>query len=168
MNNSDKPLRLNVGYMFNKAIGTSREIPVEAEKIELEDLLIRNLKSVVRTSRTREGLLLQVQAEAEVQTTCSRCLEEFFLPLSISFDELYQFPSRHREETDLILPADGFIDLEPLYREYFILEMPIKRLCKTDCKGLCSVCGANLNKTTCEHHKESKPATGIIEGEKAA
>ncbi len=166
--NNNKPLRLNVGYMFNKAIGTSREIPVEVDKIELEDLLLRNLSSVVRTSRTREGLLLQVQAEAEVQTTCSRCLEEFFLPVSITFDELYQFPSRHREETDLLLPPDGFIDLEPLYREYFILEMPIKRLCKPDCKGLCITCGANLNKTTCEHHKETKPATGIIEGEKTA
>jgi len=162
------PLRLNVGYMFNKAIGTSRDVPVEADKIELEDLLVRNLKSMVRVSRTREGLLLQVHAEAKVQTICVRCLEEFFLPLSISFDELYQFPSRHREETDLILSPDGFIDLEPLYREYFILEMPIKPLCKPDCKGLCPVCGTNLNKATCEHQKKIKTATGIIEGEKAA
>jgi uncharacterized protein len=168
VNNSNRPLRLNVGYMFNKAIGTSRDIPVEAEKIELEDLLIRNLRSVVRVSRTREGLLLQVRAEADVQTDCTRCLKEFYLPLSITFDELYQFPSRHREEKDLILPQDGYIDLKPLYREYFILETPIKRLCKPDCKGLCVVCGTNLNKATCEHHKKIKPATGIIEGEKTA
>ncbi len=167
MNKSQKPLRLNVGYMFNKAIGTSRDIPVDADKIKFEDLLLRHLKSIVRISRTREGLLLQVHAEAEIQTTCVRCLEEFFLPLNITFDELYQFPSRHREETDLIVPPDGFIDLESLYREYFILELPIKRLCKPDCKGLCPICGANLNKTTCEHHKESSSAAGIIEGEKA-
>lgn len=154
--------------MINKAIGTSREIPVDTEKIELDDILVRNLTSLVRISRTREGLLLQVNAEAEIHTTCARCLEEFFLLVSVSFEELYQFPSRHREEMDLILPADGFIDLEPLYREYFILDMPIKRLCKPDCKGLCAVCGANLNETICEHHPELKPATGIIEGEKAA
>jgi len=168
VNNSDKPLRLNVGYLFNKAIGTSREIPVDAEKIELDDIFIRNLTSLVRISRTREGLLLQVNAEAEIQTTCARCLKEFFLPVSVAFEELYQFPSRYREETDLILPADGFIDLELLYREYFILEMPIKRLCKPDCKGLCAICGANLNETTCEHHPAIKTSTGIIEGERAA
>lgn len=168
MNNSNKPLRLNVGYMFNKAIGTSREIPVDAEIIEVDDIFIKNLTSLVRISRTREGLLLQVNAEAEIQTICARCLEEFFLPVSVSFEELYQFPSRHRQETDLILPADGSIDLEPLYREYFILEMPIKRLCKPDCRGLCAVCGENLNETICEHHPELKPAAGIIEDERAA
>ncbi len=160
-------MRLNVGYMYNKAIGTSRATPVDVDKIELEDILARNLASVVRISRTREGLLLQVSAEAEIQTICARCLEEFSLPVSVEFDELYQFPSRHREETDLILPADGYIDLEPLYREYFILEMPIKRLCKPDCKGLCAICGVNLNTTICEHHPELKSAAGIIEGEKA-
>jgi uncharacterized protein len=168
MNNSNKPLRLNVGYMFNKAIGTSREIPVEADEIKYEDFLVRDLTSVVRISRTQEGLLLQVHAEAEVQTNCTRCLEEFFLPISVAFDELYQFPSRHREETDLVLPHDGYIDLGPLYREYFILEMPIKRLCKPDCKGLCPICGANLNTATCEHQKASQAAAGIIEGEKTA
>jgi len=153
VNNSDKPLRLNVGYMFNKAIGTSREIPIEIKRIELDDQEIRDLKSLVRISRTHEGLLLQVEAVGKVQTSCVRCLEAFFLLVKIAFEELYQFPTRHREETDLILPSDGYIDLGPLYREYFILEIPIKRLCKPDCKGLCVICGANLNEKLCEHQR---------------
>ncbi|MFW5713209.1 MAG: YceD family protein [Brevefilum sp.] len=154
MNNSNNPLRLNVGYLYNKPIGTSREVPVDFDEIQIEDLLVRNLESIVRISRTREGLLLQVSAEALVETVCVRCLVDFFLPVEIEFEELYQFQSRHREETDLILPTDGYIDLDPLYREYLILAMPIKRLCKEDCKGLCVICGANLNETTCEHHQK--------------
>lgn len=167
MNNSDNPLRLNVGYLFNKPIGTSRQVPIDFDEIQIDDLLVRDLESTVRISRTREGLLLQVSAEAKVESTCVRCLDEFFLPVEVHFEELYQFPSRYREETDLILPPDGYIDLTTLYREYLILAMPIKRLCQEDCKGLCVVCGANLNETTCEHHQKLKP-TSEIEGEKAA
>jgi uncharacterized protein len=164
VNNSNNPLRLNVGYLYNKPIGTSREVPVDFAEIRIEDLLVKDLESTVRISRTREGLLLQVTAEAKVATTCVRCLDEFLLPVEVQFEELYQFPSRHREETDLILPQDGYIDLDPVYREYLILAMPIKRLCQEDCKGLCVICGANLNETTCEHHQKPKMPSEV-EGE---
>lgn len=161
MNNSKNPLRLNVGYLYNKPIGTNREIPIEYNELELEDLLIRGLVSQVRISRTREGLLLQVNAQAQIESTCARCLKDFFLPVNAAFEELYQFPSRYREETDKLLPDDGYIDLKPLYREFLILAVPIKRLCKPDCKGLCPVCGADLNEAPCEHQQES----GAIEGQ---
>jgi len=150
-------MRLNVGYLYNKSIGTSRDVPVDFDFITIDDLIIENLRSNLRVSRTREGLLLQVTGTADIQTTCTRCLVDFFLPVQFEFEELYQFPSRQREETDLILPYDGFIDLNPLYREYLILAMPIKRLCQPGCQGLCPVCGANLNITTCEHQLKPFP-----------
>jgi uncharacterized protein len=168
VNKNTHPLRLNVGYMIQKPISTSREIPIAIETLEIEDLLIKNLRSVVQTSKTREGLLLQVQADAEVQTDCVRCLEEFHMQVSVTFEELFQFPSRHREETDLLLPDDGFIDLAPLFREYFILAMPIKQICTPDCMGLCVVCGANLNQTTCQHHSQPDSSSIIINGEEKA
>lgn len=165
MNNSDNPLRLNVGYMYNKSIGSSRVVPVNANQLEIDDLTICDLQSQVRISRTREGLLLQVKAEGEVLTSCVRCLDEFYLPVDMEFEELYQFPSRHREETDLILPNDGYLDLRPIYREYLILSMPIKRLCRVDCAGLCNNCGANLNETTCEHQFLSETPSVFVENE---
>lgn len=152
MSNSNKPLRLNVGYLYNKAIGTIRDIPVNFDQLTIDDLKLKDLKSTVRISRTREGLLLQVDAGAEVQADCDRCLKEFFLPVNFEFEELYQFPSRYREETDQLLPDDGYIDLSSLYREYLILAMPIKSLCREDCRGLCEVCGADLNETSCPHY----------------
>lgn len=164
--NSKNPLRLNVGYLYNKPIGTSREIPIEFDELTIDDILIKDLRSSVSISRTREGLLLQVGAEAQIQTNCARCLEMFYHPISVEFEELYQFPSRQREETDLILPVDGFIDLSPVYREYFILAMPIKRLCKLDCLGLCDICGENLNVKSCEHYPKSDSTSEAIEGGK--
>jgi uncharacterized protein len=158
-------MRLNVGYLFNKSIGTSRQIPVNFATLKIDDLSLRDLQSNIKISRTREGLLLQVKVKAEVDTTCGRCLDDFYMPVSSEFEELYQFPSRHREETDLVVPQDGFIDLEPLYREYLFLAIPIKRLCKPDCKGLCTICGAKLNDTTCEHTLADGKPSVIIEGE---
>ena len=152
MSNKNQPLRLNVGYLYNKAIGTVRDIPVDFDRLAIEDLKLKDLKSTLRISRTREGLLLQLDGEAEVQAECVRCLKEFFLPVKFEFEELYQFPSRYREETDQILPDDGYIDLSSLYREYLILAMPIKSLCREDCRGLCEECGADLNETSCPHH----------------
>jgi len=154
VNKSKNPLRLNVGYLYNKPIGTVRDVPIDFEFIQLDDLPIRDLCSLIRISRTREGLLLQVSGEAKIETTCVRCLDSFYLPVKMAFEELYEFPSRYREETDLLLPEDGYIDLQPLYREYLILSMPIKRLCKPDCQGLCEICGVNLNEENCEHHPD--------------
>jgi uncharacterized protein len=165
VNNRQNPLRLNVGYLYNKPIGSLREVHIEIEQIEIDDLTARALKSHIRISRTREGLLMQVTAEAEVLTTCSRCLDTFFLAVSAEFEELYQFPSRYREETDLILPNDGYLDMHPIYREYLILSMPIKRLCHNGCAGLCAVCGVNLNETTCEHHPKLGAHPAVIEQE---
>lgn len=164
MNNRDNPLRLNVGYFYNKPIGYSREIPIEIEHLELDDLITKNLMSGIVISRTREGLLLQVKGTADVETDCVRCLKIFFLTINFGFEELYQFPSRTREETDLVVRSDGYIDLRPLYREYLILALPIKRLCKPDCKGLCVICGTNLNDATCEH-QTNPPILDKVEGE---
>jgi len=154
--------------MYNKPIGTSRDVPVDIETLNLEDFLVKDLRSLVRISRTREGLLLQVEGEAHIEVMCGLCLVEFYLPVKFEFEELYQFPSRHREVTDLILPFDGYIDLRSLYREFLILAMPIKPICQPDCKGLCAVCGTNLNVTTCEHHPELETLKGMTKGAETA
>ena len=164
MNTRDNPLRLNVGYFYSKPVGYSREIQEDYDHLELDDLVVNNLKSTIIGSRTSEGLLLQVSGSADLETNCVRCLTDFFLPVDFDFEELYQFPSRTREETDLVLPQDGYIDLQQLFREYLILALPIKRLCKPDCKGLCVACGANLNETTCEHQAQPTDLVNI-EGE---
>ena len=161
-------MRLNVGHLYNKPIGTSHEVPVAFDTLKIDDLLIKDLSTVVLLSRTREGILLQASGSAKVETACVRCLDEFFLPVDFEFQELYEFPSRYREETDLILPEDGYLDLSELFREYLILAIPIKRLCSLDCKGLCVVCGANLNETSCEHHPVKPEQSIIIEDEETA
>jgi uncharacterized protein len=84
---------------------------------------------------------------------CVRCLVEFQQSLHAQFSELYAFNSRSASESGLIVPDDGNIDLAPLVREYMLLEVPIRPLCRPDCKGLCIICGSDLNTEPCEHQK---------------
>ncbi len=70
---------------------------------------------------------------------CSRCLKVFRQPLQVS-----QFVY-HKE-----LAGEDFVDLTENLREDIILELPQRALCRPDCKGLCPVCGRDLNEGPCQ------------------
>lgn len=98
---------------------------------------------------------MQSKAHAMLEAECVRCLDTFLQPLDIDFTELYAFSDRTASDLGLILPEDGKIDLVPLLREYMTLEIPISPFCRPDCKGLCPICGENMNYTTCNHDPDT-------------
>lgn len=152
MSDLQSPLRLNVGFLINQTIGYSRDFPFELPQVRLQpDLDLSNLVGNVHVTRTPQGLLFQVKMQASAAMECARCLTNFDHALSVDFSELYAFNQRSVTDSNLILPEDGKVDLEPLLREYMLLEIPINPLCKADCKGLCPICGENLNLKTCNH-----------------
>ena len=157
MSNSQSPLRLNVGFIVHQTIGFSREFDFDFPKIQIQsDLFLRDLKGVVAITRTPQGLLVHVKMKAKITAECVRCLNDFDQPLDVDFSELYAFNRKSVTESGLILPEDAKIDLTPLLREFMLLEVPIKPICRPDCKGLCPVCGENLNENICNH----PPTTG--------
>ena len=93
-----------------------------------------------------------------LELVCSRCVEPFRLPLTLSFDLMY-LPERENvgegeievEEDDLSTAYfhDHVIDLGGLMREQVYLALPMKPLCSETCRGLCPTCGANLNAGAC-------------------
>ena len=72
--------------------------------------------------------------------------------------ELYATSEKSVSESGLIVPEDAQIDLRPLLREYALLEIPINPVCKPDCKGLCPICGEDLNLRDCGHRPNSGTA----------
>ena len=120
-----------------------------------DDLLLSDFKGTARFDRTPQGLLLQGSFAANTDLECVRCLDAFPQTLKWSFTDLYAFDKRSISESNLLVPEDGQIDLEPLLREYALLEIPINPVDRPDCKGLCSVCGVNLNLTDCGHHPDN-------------
>lgn len=154
MPNPRKPFRINVGFIIHEEVGYSHEIPFEIENITLDDLALKNLVGKVDIGRTPQGLVVQGKFEADTVLECVRCLGEFTYPLDWEFTELFAFNKKSVSESGLLLPEDVHIDLAPLLREYALLEIPIKPLHASDCKGLCPECGQDLNVRDCGHRPD--------------
>jgi len=112
----------------------------------------------IHKDKDRFRLVGRVRTELELE--CSRCVEPYRFPIDAEFDQRY-LPSsqasttdaeREVEEDDLETSyyTDDQIDLSELMREQFYLALPMKPLCREDCKGLCAQCGTNLNTGTCD------------------
>lgn len=98
------------------------------------------------------------QTGAELELTCSRCLETFRLPVDAPFDLLYLPHAKNTGEGEIEVEdedlntayyRDEEIDLGQLVREQFYLALPMKPLCRDGCRGLCPECGTNLNMAEC-------------------
>lgn len=108
--------------------------------------------------KDRDRLRLAGVVTTTLELACSRCLEPFELPVASSFDERYTPQSENTGEgegevgdDDLSVAyyQDDQIDLSQLMEEQFYLALPMKPLCREDCRGLCPSCGTNLNEATC-------------------
>ncbi len=90
----------------------------------------------------------------EMMVACARCLELVKVPFDIEFDyelDMKQTDEERMENLDEVSFLTGLdIDTEKLAYNEILLNWPIRVLCKEDCQGICSHCGVNLNKETCE------------------
>jgi uncharacterized protein len=109
--------------------------------------------------KDKEKFRLVGTAQTELELPCSRCLEGFRLPVNAGFDlrflpatEMADGDEREVQDEDLDTSyyRDDTIDLNELLREQFYLALPMKPLCRDDCKGLCPACGANHNVQSCD------------------
>lgn len=152
MANPRKPLRLNVGFLVNSPIGISRIFDFEEASLPAgDDLVLVDFSGAAKISRTPQGLLVQGDFQGTVPLECVRCLSEFSQQMHWDITELYAFKRENVTDSGLMMPEDAHIDLQPLMREYALLEVPINPLCRPDCKGLCTECGENRNEVDCGH-----------------
>ena len=109
-----------------------------------------------KLSRLEEGVVYATgRLETVVETVCARCLELVQEPISIEFGEVV-YADGKEEEYDLITQTEGeTFDLENFLQAILELNLPAKFLCRVDCKGLCPICGTNLNTSEC-NCKESQ------------
>lgn len=105
-----------------------------------------------------DGKAFTVTGEAVVpyQAVCARCCEPFCETLRFSFSERFVRAVLRTDEDDEAYPYEGErIVLDKAFYDNLFLALPPVSVCKPDCKGLCPVCGANLNQTTCNCRNES-------------
>ncbi|MCL5291084.1 MAG: DUF177 domain-containing protein [Actinobacteria bacterium] len=131
---------------FHRAVDLS-PLEKDSERISFDgpvdvDLSLEN---------TGFGVLVAGKVKGKLKISCSRCLCDFLLSAEFELSEVYA-PDRPEEQKYRIV--DNSIDLGPALDENFILEIPIAPLCDATCKGLCPVCGSNLNVSECRHEVE--------------
>ncbi len=132
--------------------GLGQASPLEARGTA--ELLAHTLGEI----RIRGDLKVRMRAD------CDRCLEPAEFPIDTGFDLFYR-PAREDlgEEVEIdqgeseiaFYDGDG-IELKDVLREYVLLSMPMQRICREDCHGICPFCGQNRNATRCGC--EVKPA----------
>ena len=106
----------------------------------------------VRLDSLVEGIHASGTVEGDVLLECRRCLREFVKPTSVAVDDVFLYPDDDAEG-DYRIEGDH-IDLEPMVRDAFVLSLPLNPLCREDCRGLCVVCGVDLNEVDCGHSQE--------------
>lgn len=96
------------------------------------------------------GARLRVRTTTLAAAECFRCLVVYELPLRATFDAVCRLgDGDHGDGIVCVDPRNPVVDLGPLVREALLLEVPMTRVCRPDCAGLCPGCGADLNQETC-------------------
>ncbi|MFC1821365.1 DUF177 domain-containing protein [Thermodesulfobacteriota bacterium] len=117
----------------------------------------------VFVSKVGDNFVLKGALAGGLQVRCDRCLETYHRSLSATFHVSLTAEQSPSEDSDVkLLEEDMAIDfissdhieLEQIIREQIYLTLPIKSLCRKDCSGLCSTCGANLNHRVCECRRQ--------------
>jgi uncharacterized protein len=167
-------MRVNIDEIKDAGLRRSWDVPREAaDEMVAGDRAGYRARGPVhvdaRLEKIERRVLVDAHGRAEMTVPCGRCLTPVSLDLPVEFELTLVPEDEYRdadrgEETDhegltsgTFEPGDAeedvyrgkVIDLDPLVREQLVLSLPAYPVCREDCKGLCPVCGANLNEREC-------------------
>lgn len=134
---------------------TQKDIYVSGKVYKLEDL-----KPSVFEITNLGKKQLQVKGSAEIRTVipCDRCLEEVEWIFSLAFEREIDMKlseeERRKSDEEYNFVEGTCLDTDTLLHNELLVNWPIRVLCREDCKGLCSMCGSNLNHGECGCDRE--------------
>ncbi|MGQ9546651.1 MAG: YceD family protein [Dehalococcoidia bacterium] len=137
-----KPLgaSIDVTQLMNQPVGSS-------QTHDIGGAINEEVKGVVagkvKLTRVSQGILVQARLTAELKLQCSRCLDIFSCPVSFDVEEEFlpttesaAAVSLAEESEDFTIDSDNVLDLEEMIRQYVLLNVPMKPLCRPDCPGI--------------------------------
>ena len=114
----------------------------------------RHIACTLTCSVVQFGFQVSGRLQATVQYDCDRCLDCFDnhldLPLKLWFTARQELSKNQGSEMILFPDEDDCIDISCELADLIILVQSMKSLCSDECKGLCSLCGINLNRASCD------------------
>lgn len=143
---------LNLKKLFS---GESEDCPFDYS-MDLSDTCVNGAYpfvspiSVKGSVKNREGsAVLKAAVSFDFSIPCDRCTRQIDRRYDFTFSHILVLSLENDEDDRFIKVKDGKLDLDGLIREDILLELPTKFLCREDCKGLCPICGKNLNDGPC-------------------
>ena len=125
----------------------------KVEKLGLENLFFGSVSVDCKMDKSPHQIVISCEISAKTKLVCDRCNQEYETELKNNFLLSFLFSKSDVESEDFnfryLSPEHDKIDLSKDVYEYAELSLPMKNLCKEDCKGLCSRCGTNLNFEQC-------------------
>lgn len=157
-------LKFNVAQLLREDIGEHREYTFSEHAIVLDDeTTLHQVTGRVRFTHTASGVLAAGVVHGTVEAVCTRCLNATQVTLDFGFEDEfhsvvdvttgYNLP-KPTEEDPFFISESHLVDLGEAIRAYALLELPMQPLCRSDCKGICPSCGADLNIEACACHEE--------------
>lgn len=105
------------------------------------------------TNSGKGVLVIECTADVRAAIPCARCLEEvnydFALHMECEVDTKLSAEEREVVEDEYNFIEKDYLNVDKLVQNELLVNWPIRVLCKEDCKGICSRCGANLNHGEC-------------------
>jgi uncharacterized protein len=110
-----------------------------------------DLDGVLRVDNLESRFILRGELAARSGARCDRCLEPFSLsfPVPVEIVVLRDFGAEDEGDTPVIHQLEGEVDLTETLREAVVIAVPLQRVCRPECQGLCPQCGADLNQGPC-------------------
>jgi len=133
---------INVAQLLKEPIGSTQSYDISGMIDEEVEGSVEGKAKLIHTS---QGVLVQCELTAEVKLICSRCLDTFLVPISFTAEEEFLPASDVLSDSALSSPEQSeeftindknILDLSELIRQYALLNLPMKPLCRPDCPGI--------------------------------
>jgi uncharacterized protein len=157
-------LTFNVAQLLKEGVGATRHYALAGDLHDIDEhnpgpVAIQGQVGLVRTLR---GVLLQGQAQLTLRSTCRRCLELYDRELELEIEEEFvatvdvvtgsRLGREEVDEPELFIDDHHILDLREVLRQYAVVSTVDLGVCRPDCRGFCPICGADLNRETCNCH----------------
>lgn len=152
----------DISRLLEQDIGVSVRCEIEGHLVDIDENNegITHLAGEMRFVRTVKGILAKGEVHLVMTRRCSRCLEPFEDSIEFVFEEEFvpsvdietgaSLPSEEEHDEDLVIGPEGTLDLREILRQYTVMASSAPAVGDPGCKGLCPMCGVNLNEQSCD------------------
>ena len=123
------------------------------DELQLGEPFVDNLILDCKLDKSHHQIVINCNLTISADLSCDRCNVDFLTDYTSNFILLFLFNAKDfdnaKENVKFLSASEDKIDLLEDVLDYARLLLPMKKLCKEECEGLCVKCGANLNQNKC-------------------